>query len=116
FTWKRPPTISPHAYRPGIGSHRVSRTWARALTLTPPKVKVIPPVTGYATNGGVSSGCAQFDFGSSRPRVASPSWTLGSKWPLSTAALYSSSVLRHASRSEERRVGKECRSRWSPYD
>ena len=22
---------------------------------------------------------------------------------------------RHASRSEERRVGKECRSRWSPY-
>src|SRR5260221_14780871 len=24
-------------------------------------------------------------------------------------------VLRRASRSEERRVGKECRSRWSPY-
>src|SRR3712207_5412110 len=24
-------------------------------------------------------------------------------------------VLRHLSRSEERRVGKECRSRWSPY-
>ena len=24
-------------------------------------------------------------------------------------------VLRHAERSEERRVGKECRSRWSPY-
>src|SRR3712207_9414778 len=23
--------------------------------------------------------------------------------------------LRHAARSEERRVGKECRSRWSPY-
>ena len=22
---------------------------------------------------------------------------------------------RHAERSEERRVGKECRSRWSPY-
>ena len=25
------------------------------------------------------------------------------------------SVIRHAERSEERRVGKECRSRWSPY-
>src|SRR2546421_748869 len=25
------------------------------------------------------------------------------------------SRLYHASRSEERRVGKECRSRWSPY-
>ena len=26
-----------------------------------------------------------------------------------------SNVLREAGRSEERRVGKECRSRWSPY-
>ena len=25
------------------------------------------------------------------------------------------SVVRYESRSEERRVGKECRSRWSPY-
>ena len=25
------------------------------------------------------------------------------------------STRRYASRSEERRVGKECRSRWSPY-
>ena len=24
-------------------------------------------------------------------------------------------VFRHKTRSEERRVGKECRSRWSPY-
>ena len=24
-------------------------------------------------------------------------------------------MLKHARRSEERRVGKECRSRWSPY-
>ena len=24
-------------------------------------------------------------------------------------------VIKHAHRSEERRVGKECRSRWSPY-
>ena len=24
-------------------------------------------------------------------------------------------VTRHVARSEERRVGKECRSRWSPY-
>ena len=24
-------------------------------------------------------------------------------------------VTQHAERSEERRVGKECRSRWSPY-
>ena len=28
---------------------------------------------------------------------------------------FSISNLRSSSRSEERRVGKECRSRWSPY-
>src|SRR3712207_7329255 len=26
-----------------------------------------------------------------------------------------SAILAHGTRSEERRVGKECRSRWSPY-
>ena len=30
-------------------------------------------------------------------------------------ASYTYSALDHAARSEERRVGKECRSRWSPY-
>ena len=27
----------------------------------------------------------------------------------------SNSLIEHITRSEERRVGKECRSRWSPY-
>ena len=30
-------------------------------------------------------------------------------------AAQSDGELRHLPRSEERRVGKECRSRWSPY-
>src|SRR2546430_12527685 len=29
--------------------------------------------------------------------------------------IYGSLAFAHAARSEERRVGKECRSRWSPY-
>ena len=33
----------------------------------------------------------------------------------SIAAVISSSPDAYALRSEERRVGKECRSRWSPY-
>src|SRR5690554_8173456 len=33
----------------------------------------------------------------------------------SLQTLLNSSCLKHLSRSEERRVGKECRSRWSPY-
>ena len=32
-----------------------------------------------------------------------------------SVAQYDSIVLRFVDRSEERRVGKECRSRWSPY-
>ena len=34
------------------------------------------------------------------------------KWDTGNPAYY---FVRQAGRSEERRVGKECRSRWSPY-
>src|SRR5260370_16121462 len=37
------------------------------------------------------------------------------KAPPSDAAAASNTLRAHSSRSEERRVGKECRSRWSPY-
>ena len=43
---------------------------------------------------------------------------LVSQWPLrdlKTVTLGPSSLLPLLLRSEERRVGKECRSRWSPY-
>ena len=36
------------------------------------------------------------------------------QWNPHTEA-YTRAVLQRRSRSEERRVGKECRSRWSPY-
>ena len=36
-------------------------------------------------------------------------------WRLFTAALVHSGFFHIGLRSEERRVGKECRSRWSPY-
>ena len=48
-------------------------TCACSFTRTPPNVNVIPPVTGHAVKGGVSRRCAQFDFGSASPVVASPS-------------------------------------------
>src|ERR1035438_9987695 len=41
-----------------------------------------------------------------------------SPWPLASVTLISwnfPSGFRSLGRSEERRVGKECRSRWSPY-
>ena len=42
-----------------------------------------------------------------------PRWQYVERTLLSTAALYGYGEIR--TRSEERRVGKECRSRWSPY-
>src|SRR2546430_3661733 len=57
-------------------------------------------------------------------RPASPSPASRTRSPLSTpAGTFTESLRvrrtrpcpRHESRSEERRVGKECRSRWSPY-
>ena len=43
------------------------------------------------------------------------SWVYLSHSPLLFASLLSSAMCKTSSRSEERRVGKECRSRWSPY-
>src|SRR2546429_6803667 len=48
--------------------------------------------------------CSRFVLSS--PLVASPFHIYN---------VYLSGVLGHLPRSEERRVGKECRSRWSPY-
>src|SRR5437899_11651324 len=39
----------------------------------------------------------------------------GNPWR-STCQVFPPSVLLETRRSEERRVGKECRSRWAPYD
>jgi len=44
-----------------------------------------------------------------------PPRAYASSRPARRAAYASKSTRRRASRSEERRVGKECRSRWSPY-
>ena len=43
-------------------------------------------------------------------------WQLTSMWLKQEILLASPvSVIKRLTRSEERRVGKECRSRWSPY-
>src|SRR3712207_8492661 len=44
-----------------------------------------------------------------------PGWKLGTASVLSIAALSVTVMITPPRRSEERRVGKECRSRWSPY-
>ena len=40
---------------------------------------------------------------------------LGTKYPIIQGGMANIATGEFAARSEERRVGKECRSRWSPY-
>src|SRR2546429_9780998 len=42
-------------------------------------------------------------------------WHPASKWPEMHVAVNPDANVYAVARSEERRVGKECRSRWSPY-
>src|SRR5438132_14160861 len=58
-------------------------------------------------------------FASGRAAAASTTGTVQIVYPLNGAALGIEGTrvqLAVSNRSEERRVGKECRSRWSPYD
>ena len=54
---------------------------------------------------------------SGKPRLAKRGLTpeAGEALVAKFAALGITALIRPAERSEERRVGKECRSRWSPY-
>ena len=64
-----------------------------ATDVQPPAEAIVDPVTPAATCGGWY---LQSSYGNHRP--AASTW-----WEY------------RCTRSEERRVGKECRSRWSPY-
>src|SRR5215813_10070829 len=49
------------------------------------------------------------------PIFASATWTSSASEPFATSIACAVSRPKALQRSEERRVGKECRSRWSPY-
>ena len=42
-------------------------------------------------------------------------WRISVVWAVASGFAHLPVIYRYAERSEERRVGKECRSRWSPY-
>src|SRR2546430_16809589 len=62
-----------------------------------------------ATSGPARAGTLTLPHGTVETPVFMPVGTQG------TVRALSPDDLRAAGRSEERRVGKECRSRWSPY-
>src|SRR2546428_11448024 len=74
-----------------------------------------PPVRLYDTSGPYTDPDAQIDLKRGLPPLRLP-WILGrgdvDELPGPTS---SDRRRRDEDRSEERRVGKECRSRWSPY-
>src|SRR2546426_154052 len=64
--------------------------------------------------GDWSSDVCSSDLGRFDPRALTlANYAYVFTYPLSARAVWNS--LKLAIRSEERRVGKECRSRWSPY-
>src|SRR2546421_1583496 len=61
-----------------------------------------------------SPGIRRFSLTAASCPIPTPRWKCGRRLPASSARGRSFASARR-SRSEERRVGKECRSRWSPY-
>src|SRR2546429_4622353 len=69
-------------------------------------LKVHPNVAG-TQNGLINN----FLFNSNKPiRTTTMSYRIDQNWGARSKFFFS-----YSDRSEERRVGKECRSRWSPY-
>src|SRR3989441_10175050 len=74
----------------------------------------VPPALSTSTPASVASGWAEATMPSwprATGRYEYPSWGTG----LTSREERGDLVLGKDRRSEERRVGKECRSRWSPY-
>src|SRR5256886_15830177 len=64
---------------------------------------IVPPLIAYAL------------LGTSRLLVVGPDTATGLISALTVGAIAAQGTADFNTRSEERRVGKECRSRWSPY-
>src|SRR2546430_10220025 len=74
----------------------------------------LPASLNFSSNGAPDRGSGQCLAGSLTGAVASQNVTEAPKGSLSLDGNQAQSVMAQG-RSEERRVGKECRSRWSPY-
>src|SRR5256885_17046173 len=81
--------------------------WRRYLELTKPRVVALVSFTAIVGTLLASPGA---------PPLGALVWgNLGIALAAACAATLNQVLDRRIDRSEERRVGKECRSRWSPY-
>ena len=71
---------------------------------------------GIAAIGDVEAGCALYRFENGAMGTIHTSRTAPYGYHIETEIVGTKGAIRIGlTRSEERRVGKECRSRWSPY-
>ena len=75
---------------------------AKGVEIKPLMAEIFGKATGYCRGKGGSMHIASLDYG-----MLGANGIVAGGIPIAVGAAYS--------RSEERRVGKECRSRWSPY-
>src|ERR1043166_3090840 len=100
---------------PVLGPSRLVAKTVNGNSMTPPPVQVHPP-DRFVTEL-FPSGMAEFGPSSSTSSPSPHAATLN-RPRLHVPAVTSSAEMKNGLpivRSEERRVGKECRSRWSPY-
>jgi len=83
---------------------------------------VLPGVIDTHTHARDPSVDAREDFGTATAAAAAGGVTTILEMPISSPSVHSAEtferrldIIGPKARSEERRVGKECRSRWSPY-
>src|SRR2546430_1038257 len=87
----------------------------RDLTVTGVQTCALP-ICSTETGNRFDRSCERGRLRATRPNSTVGSFTTSDVPPSETSNVPASRVpLRCSSRSEERRVGKECRSRWSPY-
>src|SRR3712207_9135646 len=66
----------------------------------------------YKNPNGMSSAYKSLHINTSRERMGYPGFPMPASYP---DFPHHTQIAAYFERSEERRVGKECRSRWSPY-
>ena len=94
----------------------VKSVWWREVSVSAVVAGFVAVLVGYTSSVAIVFQAAQA-LGANAAQTASWMWALGLAMGISCIGLslrYRLPVLT-AWRSEERRVGKECRSRWSPY-
>src|SRR2546427_8970216 len=86
----------------------------RDLTVTGVQTCALPICTRCACSPGCRP-CSELKGSGSTSKAPAPWGARAPGWRRRAPTDLLSSSTRRAWRSEERRVGKECRSRWSPY-